>query len=801
MQKFVSLILTLLFLTSCQEKVIYQTVNKPSEGIRSENIESSSGVWIKKEFIGKRLIWSRSAIQGAPSATGNNLSAFLVKFQINNNSLLILQDFEGLLETRSILPKAILAKFPILKKSSEGVLVDWDKGLTHLVYERPMGSSESAPSKPGYYPINQSWVDISKTENGGLFIKQLVNITSKGPKGQEEMGGMTLKHHFKPYNPNPQFTSVISNGQKRVGFFEALPIFEAGKGTKIINILKWSLEAPITYYLSANTPAKYRQAVSDGILYWNRVFGKEVLKVGLLPADVEVHDPGYNIVQWMDWDSSGFAYANIYGDPLTGETQQAHVYMTSVFGNSAYLSAGRLLERIIPTRAPSIMGLAHMGTCQHKDFQSPKDTFDLIHTFENLENDFKADPEEIKTRFAMDYVRQVVAHEVGHTLGLRHNFIGNETTNINSDNYSTILEEYLLNDYLPADLMPASTVMDYVPTTIASLTGAYIRQQRLALPYDQAAIQWAYYQNQTVDKIPAFCTDNNKGKYIDCGAWSRFSQPVKTLKLDFKKLSKNLTRRLKGNLKSFGDNQYKLRPKTDLNLIQEYYFKPWLKSISHNAQYYFIRHQFPDKMNWEEQMNYQDELYRYVESGIKEVGGLISVMQDYIWPHENQRIALVKNMADDVFQSFPNMSKDNEDYLNRYFDYLERKILDTWLVALNQNKFMVHEEGVEKVYYQWLLAYLTKVLPSPFVLGQINKTEQNNFNAEWRLLLERGYSPILYPGSTQHAVNMRTGKQKILAFFQARRDAYTAIGSDVYGNAFLFDMYGFENKMLTLLKR
>ncbi len=143
---------------------------------------------------------------------------------------------------------------------------------------------------------------------------------------------------------------------------------------------------PIVYYLDSGTPEPIRSALLEGARWWNQAYTaagfQDGFRVEMLPADADPLDVRYNVIQWVHRSTRGWSYGSSIVDPRTGEILKGHVSLGSLRVRQDFLIAEALLAPYgengeVPT-AMQEMALARL--------------------------------------------RQLSAHEVGHTIGLTHNF-------------------------------------------------------------------------------------------------------------------------------------------------------------------------------------------------------------------------------------------------------------------------------------------------------------------------------------------------------------------------------------------
>ena len=151
---------------------------------------------------------------------------------------------------------------------------------------------------------------------------------------------------------------------------------------------------PIIYYLDNGTPEPVRSALLDGARWWNQAFEaigyKDAFQVKVLPDDAHPLDIRYNVINWVHRSTRGWSYGGSVVDPRTGEIIKGNVLLGSLRVRQDYMIATGLL-------AP---------------FSEQSESEAVL---ENLADSPMMD-------MALTRIRQLSAHEVGHTLGIYHNF-------------------------------------------------------------------------------------------------------------------------------------------------------------------------------------------------------------------------------------------------------------------------------------------------------------------------------------------------------------------------------------------
>jgi hypothetical protein len=495
-------------------------------------------VIIQKSALDKEFLFSGSQIPQIQAATSSGIIGRVVTFRREGKKVFMLESTQGQVVSPTLPSTLILASFPILSETSTALVIDFNKGMSQVFTDSAMYASDETGLS--YQPttdaeaIRKSYLESVQVVGNILEIRQAAQVPEPAPIPSGAPAGTAagisfnnyeFRYYLQPYHPNKNFTpmEVKPNDFQHVGYFESNPLTEPVTGRSVTHVAMRDLSQPVTYAISSNTPAQYHDAVRNGILYWNKVFGREVVKAIDAPAGVTAPDPQYNIIQWVENDSAGFAYADVLIDPRSGEILHSQVYLTSVFGTSTLQTMPKAVRQYEPSTPAFQKGLfSSSRVCEQG--VDPEAASAIV----GLKAQGPLD-QSIYTKIVNNYVQFVVTHEVGHTLGLRHNFAGSLASTATPDATDQMFSDYLLKGTIPAKgQIFASSVMDYNSMSEDVLHVSMFNTQDLVLPYDQMAINWAY-AGKPIDlssSLPPFCTDTQNGVIADCLTFDRGAKPI-----------------------------------------------------------------------------------------------------------------------------------------------------------------------------------------------------------------------------------------------------------------------------------
>jgi hypothetical protein len=326
---------------------------------------------------------------------------------------------EQLAVTQSF-PESVLWGFKVEAETTDDVLVDATGFFlrdAHGVAES-IAQAQKASGESDSYSLNSDWSAIVP-EDTKVFPKNTVveaelTFTANGPLKGRFVSDVTPDPHSLTIRQRQSFVELpplIEGFQSRrfnprAGYLElSYRDYSAALGTPLDQhfILRHRLikkdpscktmceaVAPIQYYVDRGAPEPVRSALIEGASWWDEAFqaagwAKGTFRVGLLPDDADPMDLRYNIIQWVHRYTRGWSYGAAIADPRTGEILKGNVTLGSLRGRQDYLIAEALLS-------PYTAG---------RKFSPESDPM---------------------LQMVLARIRQLSAHETGHTLGLAHNF-------------------------------------------------------------------------------------------------------------------------------------------------------------------------------------------------------------------------------------------------------------------------------------------------------------------------------------------------------------------------------------------
>lgn len=495
----------------------------------------NGGLSIPRVSFGRDFLMSGSIIPQSTAATSSALAGRIVHFELFSDGVDLYESTDGIVVTKDLPARRLLATFPIVSQDTNRVVVDFNQGMRKVFSNGWLGDDPAARDRAMEVP--DSRVFAVQTEGKFLVVRQSVQARDR-EFDQNREARYEIRYFFSPHLPAAQPGKEQSPSETRYArFFETAPLLEPTTGRPTSKIARFNLAEPVQFYFSANTPAEYVEAVKDGILYWNRAFGKSVVRVDKAPAGVTAPDASRNIIQWVPWDNAGFAYADLLLDPESGESKHGQAYMTSVFGvvgksraRIALRSMTELADKKdgdkkhnLPALGQNFLPSAALCQLQLSEFaaQYAQGLQDL------LASDTLTDAAVL--RASQDYVREVVSHEVGHVLGLRHNFAGSLAATLTPRELDDFFKAYLANTNLEAfsNKIATASIMDYNVFKASVFAGWQMRVTTNSLPYDRAAIQWGYFDSkEPVEKKMLFGSDGDVGRYGDVIRFDYGSDPL-----------------------------------------------------------------------------------------------------------------------------------------------------------------------------------------------------------------------------------------------------------------------------------
>lgn len=384
--------------------------------------EAQDKIYLEVNELEKEFLYINSLASGVGSNDigldrGQLGRERLVKFIKAGNKLLLVQPNQNYraitdneLERKSVeqaFAKSVIFGFVILEENNGKYIID----LTPFLMEDAHGVSNTLKrKKEGSYKVDlsKSALSLDRTKAFPKNVEFEALLTFKGNPTGKNLGAVAptssllsvVQHHSFIELPDNNYTPRVfdvRSGALAMSYLDyASPVQEQIKKRLIVrhrlekkdkNLYKSEAVKPIVYYLDPGTPEPVRSGLLEGARWWNEAFEsigfKDAFQVKMLPEDADPMDCRYNVIQWVHRSTRGWSYGGSVVDPRTGEIIKGHVSLGSLRIRQDFLIAQALLNK----------------------------------PFEKNDDNYKP-----MLDMALARIRQLSAHEVGHTLGFAHNF-------------------------------------------------------------------------------------------------------------------------------------------------------------------------------------------------------------------------------------------------------------------------------------------------------------------------------------------------------------------------------------------
>ncbi|MFA6944529.1 MAG: zinc-dependent metalloprotease, partial [Pedobacter sp.] len=503
---------------------------KPYRGFLNYFWDESTGkIWLQIDEFDREILYQTSLPAGLGSNDvgldrGSLGTTYIVKFNRVGNKVLLIEpnyayraESAGTAEKRAVeqsFAQSTIWGFTVFAENKGSVLID---ATDFLMRDALQVSNRLRISNQGNYNIDasRSAMYLPRSKNFPLNTEFETTVTFVNTDGKQgdfvksvAPASETLSlriHHTFALLPDNNFERRLYDARSPYithSYYDySSPVSEPVQKYTILRhrlqkkdpaAAKSEAIKPIIYYLDNGTPEPIRAALMEGAGWWNKAFEAagfiDAFQVKILPDDADPMDIRYNMINWVHRSTRGWSYGDAVVDPRTGEIIKGNVTLGSLRVRQDYLIAQGLLAPFENGTAP-------------------------------------ADDKMLK--MALQRLKQLSAHEIGHTIGLMHNYISSS--------------------------QGRASVMDYPPPMVSlnsrneiDLNNAYTNEIG---DWDKVSIRYGYSQfpegrnePEELNKILVEAAKNNltfisdrdardpAGMHPEAHLWDNGNDPVKELR-------------------------------------------------------------------------------------------------------------------------------------------------------------------------------------------------------------------------------------------------------------------------------
>lgn len=319
---------------------------------------------------------------------------------------------------RDAFAESILWGFEIAQKDGDKLIVDATSfymqdthGVAETLNRSRQGSFRPDASRSGlYYPMTKNFPQNTEVEMTITLTGQATGGNLRSVTPSPDAVTVRQRHSFielpddnyepREFDPRAGFGSIsymdftTPISEPIMKKFIARHRLEKKDPTASMS----EAVEPIVYYLDRGTPEPVASALIEGGNWWNQAFEAagfiDAFRVELAPEGMDLMDVRYNVIQWVHRSTRGWSYGASVRDPRTGEILKGHVSLGSLRVRQDYLIAQGLLQP--------------------------------------FEDGAPANPKMLE--LAVARLKQLSAHEIGHTIGLAHSYA------TSADNRSSVMD-------------------------------------------------------------------------------------------------------------------------------------------------------------------------------------------------------------------------------------------------------------------------------------------------------------------------------------------------------------------------